>query len=220
MEGLWRIAKRRADKLKPPRVSAFLLSWPGCTRGYRNARRSRRMSPLDYDTRFHATFNRPGVTVANGCCSSAPSNRRINSILRSLRFKLSQPIESRNSKIFGRVPFLETPRDLFVSRTHRPRISGQRRGEARCSPRVSLMGSRTDCCHLFSFPLLFCPNSSLPASGSLNPSIQVPVYLLPTVWRTHPFSQSTPSQYIYPEKNSRAPIPFLIFEERDIDSLR
>lgn len=59
------------------------------------------------------------------------------------------------------------------------------------------MGSRTDCCHLFSVPLLFCPNSSLPASGSLNPSIQVPVYLLPTVWRTHPFSQSTPSQYIY-----------------------
>lgn len=50
------------------------------------------------------------------------------------------------------------------------------------TPRVPLMGSRTDCCHLFSFLLLFCPNSSLPTSGSLQPSIHVRVYLLPAVW--------------------------------------
>lgn len=50
------------------------------------------------------------------------------------------------------------------------------------TPRVPLMGSRTDCCHLFSFLLLFCPSSSLPTSGSLQPSIHVRVYLLPAVW--------------------------------------
>lgn len=158
-EGWWRVAKRRADKVKPPRVSAFLLSWPGCTRGYRNARRSRRMSPLDYDTTQRST-----APACNGCertlrHTPAPPNWTGVGSTRSLRFvsllDLNQPscpfLPFRN--ISEVVPF---PSSSYLVRT------GQRRAEARCSPRVSLMGSRTDRCHLFSFLLLsFRPNSSL-----------------------------------------------------------
>lgn len=168
-EGWWRVAKRRADKVKPPRVSAFLLSWPGCTRGYRNARRSRRMSPLDYDTTQRST-----APACNGC----ERTLRLSPLLQigqeldqldpsAARFKSTIVSFSPFSKYIGSSSFSI----VFVSRANGAKES---RGSlfTACVSNGLADGP---------LPLILLPSAllssqllSIPTSGSLNPSIQAP----------------------------------------------